>query len=724
MALYSREAWLGTGTLRPDIPAVAGEYATWVVHYTVGVAGIDDGGRVRLAYRIISDLGDPQFTDPAGENYVSAWASRPVNLRLTYEPNGGVRPWNSVVTVWVSGGALGEGDTLTLVLGDTVHGGPGMRCQTFPQSQFTFKLQASPFGSGAYDDVTDLSFPIIGGPATQFVVVGPSDIVAGEPTWLQVRALDPWGNPDASYRGTVSFSGDVPEGLEDYTFTREDAGVHRFEDVRFTSNGILRVGASDTVQGLTARSNPIRSQLYAPERRVYWGDLHGQTQETVGTGTIHEYFHYARNVAAVDAAAHSGNDFQITNEVYQELREEAERFHEPERFVTFHGYEWSGNTPAGGDHNVYYFDDGPIRRSSHALIDDTSDADTDCYPIDRLYAANQGRDDVLITPHIGGRMASLDYHDPELEPAIELGSQWGRFEWFAHDALERGMKVGFIGGSDDHSGRPGWSTATLQHHGVRGALTAYQATELTRAGIWEALRSRRVYGTSGERMLLDVSANGHPMGAEFTASEQPEIAVSATGTAPLDTIELHRGVETVYTHACLPEPGQNEPWRIRLAWRGARSKGRTRPLNWSGELHVWNGAITQAENYAIDNPLDGIRGWEADRLAWESWTCGDWDGLILDLDGDENTSVSVRTQTMSFRFTLADLAESWLQYGGPLLEQQLIVRRLSHRAGSAEASFTWRDPSPEAGVNPYWIWVTQSDGELAWSSPIYVHWNE
>ena len=28
------------------------------------------------------------------------------------------------------------------------------------------------------------------------------------------------------------------------------------------------------------------------------------------------------------------------------------------------------------------------------------------------------------------------------EPVIEIASQWGRFEWFARDALERGLKVG------------------------------------------------------------------------------------------------------------------------------------------------------------------------------------------------------------------------------------------------------------------------------------------
>ncbi len=483
----------------------------------------------------------------------------------------------------------------------------------------------------------------------------------------------------------------------------------------------MRVSASDA-SGLTATSNPIRCHVKAPNRRLYWADLHGQTEETVGTGSIPEYFSYARDIAAVDATAHSGNDFQITKEVYRELRENAERYYEPGRFVTFHGYEWSGNTPAGGDHNVYYLGDGPIRRSSHTEVDDKSDIDTDCYPIDRLYTANAGHDDILITPHIGGRRANLAYHDPSLEPAIEIASQWGRFEWFAREALERDMRVAFIGGSDDHSGRPGWSASTLAHHGVRGGLTAYLANDLTRESIWETLRSRRCYGTSGPRIILDVTVNGHAMGSEPNLTETPAIAVQAFGTAPIDTIELRRGLDTIYTHSALPEPKADEPWRIRFAWRGARNLDRTRALDWTGGLTVWNGQITGVENYAIDSPSDGVIDWDSTRVSWRSHTCGDWDGVIVELDGDEQTRIDFTTPAMRFSCGLSELASESLERQGPGLEQQVIVRRLAHSDGPTNAAFSWRDESPQPGLNPYWIWLTQSDGELAWSTPVYATW--
>src|SRR5690606_21922359 len=244
------------------------------------------------------------------------------------------------------------------------------------------------------------------------------------------------------------------------------------------------------------------------------------------------------------------------------------------------------------------------QRSSHTQIEDKRDEDHDRYPITRLHEANRGRDDMLIIPHIGGRRADIQWHEPSLEPAIEIASQWGRFEWFAKEALERGYRVGFTGGSDDHSARQGWSAPTLAHHGVQGALTAFLAPDLSRESIWTTLKARRFYGTTGPRILIDLDVNGQPIGSEFATADVPVITARVAGTTGIDTIELRRGIETVHTVSGLPEPEADQPARIRLAWRGARNRGRSRALDWTGELLVWGGTITAVDNYAIDNPLD------------------------------------------------------------------------------------------------------------------------
>ncbi len=66
---------------------------------------------------------------------------------------------------------------------------------------------------------------------------------------------------------------------------------------------------------MLAETNPLR---IAPAELVqFWGDIHGQSEETIGTGSADEYFAFARDRAFVDACGHQGNDFQITQAFWQ-----------------------------------------------------------------------------------------------------------------------------------------------------------------------------------------------------------------------------------------------------------------------------------------------------------------------------------------------------------------------------------------------------------------------
>jgi photosystem II stability/assembly factor-like uncharacterized protein len=68
--------------------------------------------------------------------------------------------------------------------------------------------------------------------ATHFQAVVPASSPAGSPFTVILMALDPFGNVDSNYRGTVtSTSSDTSAGAtlpDPYTFTAADAGLHRF----------------------------------------------------------------------------------------------------------------------------------------------------------------------------------------------------------------------------------------------------------------------------------------------------------------------------------------------------------------------------------------------------------------------------------------------------------------------------------------------------------------
>ena len=210
-------------------------------------------------------------------------------------------------------------------------------------------------------------------------------------------------------------------------------------------------------------------------------------------------------------------------------------------------------------------------------------------------------------------------------PLVEICSAWGVFEWLTEDALRRGARIGFAGGSDDHTARPGFASPPPHHFGIRGGLTAALASACTREALWEALKARRTYATTGVRILLDVTANDHAVGSAFSTGGPVELSVHVVGTAPLWRVEVLRWPEVIYSHAIpvtTPElhnpldgggaalarhPRQpNGRHRLRVGWTGARIRARHRLTSWDGRLAVEGGRLLAAQGWGFDHPEDGV----------------------------------------------------------------------------------------------------------------------
>lgn len=714
----------GRAVIEPAGEVIAGSMGTWTLSYTVGYHGLDDSARILIARRLASNWGVPQFDRPGEAEYTTAWTSRDARLLLHWNTTVYVRPWKRALVVDVRDGALWPGDVVKITFGDTTGGGPGSQAQSFREETYEFRVAVDPFGNGVFELVQDPpELRIVGGPAERLVVRAPSELVAGEAFAATVVAEDRFGNPSDGYEATVElgFEG-AAGGVQRHTFQAGERGAHRFEGLVLPQAGVFRLVAREVSGRLAAASNPIVCTESALPVRLYWGDIHGQTESTVGTGTVDEYFAYGRDVAALDVVSHCANDLRITAKHWQETKDVVRQYHEPGRYVTFLAYEWSGPTPGGGDHNVYYLgDDGPLHRSSHGQVAHEPDVETDRYPISQLHDELRGRDDVLIIPHIGGRRANLGYYDVDHSPVIEIASVHGVFEWFAEDALRRGLRVGFISSSDDHSGRQGaaYPTGTDIHFGMRGGLVGIYARELTREAVWDALWARRCYGTTGERIILRVSADGQPMGSDLVASEPPLIEVEVLGSAPLETVELRRGTEVVYEHP-LAEMQPGERPLLKVVWEGAERKWRNRPTLWHGSLRLEEGRILAAETFAFDIPGQGIVERDEGLVRWRSSTAGDPDGLFLDLDAPETAAVTFESGPATFSFRLADLAAGPLVVEAGGLGRRVTAVLVPRGPRPATARFTYRDESLPPGTHAYWVRVIQRDGTMAWSSPIYV----
>jgi len=206
----------------------------------------------------------------------------------------------------------------------------------------------------------------------------------------------------------------------------------------------------------------------------------------------------------------------------------AERFHDPGTFVTLLGYEWGGRPHI----NVYYRGaDGGLFPSR------TPGAET----ATALFATlrDQGLP-ALAVPHHPKFLSPPDWteHDDKLQRLVEIYSGWGSSETGNDSAvaaaLARGLRLGFIAGTDNHIGRPGQGNRTCEG----GGLACVLAPELSREAVFDALRARRCYATTGARLLLDVRVNGAPMGSELPAAAERRVVVRVHGDGELALIEI------------------------------------------------------------------------------------------------------------------------------------------------------------------------------------------
>src|SRR5262245_51833171 len=693
MPINTDPRYIGRAWMTPDGPVIAGQLGTWTISYEVGAYGYDERARIKIASRFASDWGRPQFSDPRGRDYCTVRLESRCDTAvasLSFEPRGQVRPWFKCLVVSIADGSLAPGDRVHVTLGDTSGGSPGSRAQTFRERGCEWRLFVDPFGTELYSVLAaSPTFDVVGGDVHRLVAVAPTTVRPGEAFEALVKAEDLWGNPCERFQGEIALGatgaglGGLPGSVR---FRRGELCVARLAGLRLSGAGQetrLRAGGA----GLSAESNVIRA-LGDGEAKTFWGDLHGQTRATVGTGTIEEYFDFGKHVALLDMMCHQANDFQVTEEEWQRLRREIDRVHEDGRCVIFVGYEWSGMTPGGGDRNVMYKGDvAALHRSSHAEVDDMADAATDCFPVTDLFQQFRGRDDVLLIPHIGGRYADIvGFHDPALEPVVEIYSDWGRFEWLAEDALRAGYKVGVVANSDGPKGRPGASHPGASQFGAYGGLTCVLSEALTRDAVFAALKARRCYAvTAAQRIHIDLAVNGLPMGAEGEASGAVRIVSRAVGTGPIERIDVFRGLDVLHSVSPYTPASFDGSRRYRIAWAGSRVRGRDRLTTWDGYLELSTGRIVAAEPFAMENPEKGISVRTERRIDWISNTTGDDDGVDLTLEAPPEAVLHFRTPPISLDVPLCNLADGATRFfpaGG--VDLRAFMRRLPARDHTLE----------------------------------------
>ncbi|MFT5050154.1 MAG: hypothetical protein ACI8QZ_001549 [Chlamydiales bacterium] len=535
--------------------ARAGRPGRWTIAYTVGDEGLALGAGVYFMPEPFWGWSAPQDREARAPGYtLISTEAEGVQLEVS--------TLNAMLLITIGGRAMITGETIRLDYGA---GERGAQADLYAERGARLWFSVDGDGDGVRQVVpSSPSIEVLPGPAERVVLHATSVVRPGAKGRVTVALIDAFANLVPTATGTLHVSG-APAGwgIDSIVLSAGDQG-HKTLSFDANETGIFRLTATIELAGRasTATSNPIWVDDKAAP--VLWADLHGHSNYSDGTGLPQDYFSYARDVAGLDVSALTDHDhfgvrfLDQAPDLWDDIQEQTRQFNDPGRFVTILGFEWT--SWIHGHRHVLYFED-------HGEV--LSSVDPEMETPRQLWDALRGKDALTFAHHSAGDPIPTNWTfapDPVLEPVTEIMSVHGSSEAadsparvrggidgnFVRDVLDHGYRLGFIGSGDGHDGHPGLPhlsptygyrrTRTGEHMGT-GGVAGLQAREFTRSGVLESLRARRVFATSGPRIVLDTVLDGHALGASIEAADLPSTAsltVTILGTGPLATLDLVR----------------------------------------------------------------------------------------------------------------------------------------------------------------------------------------
>ncbi len=577
----------GSAVLNPPGPITVSSIGDFRVTFTVGESGIAAGGFVMLQISPWWGWSQPQTNMPEAPGYTAVETSFSDPSLHVY-----TLPLNRVV-VYSGDRDFMPGEKIIFSYGN------GAIVDRFAEREELFQVFVDADGDGHSAGIADPpSLHIKAGEPAWLNVTAPSQVVPRETIEIRAAPLDKRGNwsefPAGKYTLSVRRNGQVSG-----TFTKniKDAG----KTITFTYLPDLEGIYFFHVEGpakLQGRSNVMHCQKDNRKLKLYFGDIHGHSRLSDGTGTPEDFYTYARTVSGLDIAAltdHADHGtIPIKGNVWSRIRRAANNAYEPGHFVTFLGFEWTNWEY--GHRNVYFRDgDGPVYRS----------VDTESDTPQKLWNLLEKHEAMTIAHHTGGGPVPTDWNvkPGAKEWLVEISSIHGTSEYyggesmiyrpvkgaFVRDALMRGYRLGIIGSGDTHDGHPGQRTLGAAVSGLVGVYSP----GLTREDIWDAFQQRHVYATSGPKIILDFRAADSQMGSEvtWTSSRGPvPLAVKAIGCDEIVSVEIIRNGEKifeekadgVFVHYFLKDP-QPPPG---TSWYYARVLQKDGNMAWSSPVWI------------------------------------------------------------------------------------------------------------------------------------------
>lgn len=416
-------------------------------------------------------------------------------------------------------------------------------------------------------DSTDLATIYHG--ATRVWISGPSIVSPREEFALRVSLLRLDGYPATDFEGELLLEDN--SGIENLPgkliFSKEDQGSLVIPDCAVPEEGIYSFKVSPSRGSFPAgHSHPIWVRSGFPYHLV-WGDLHVHSRlGKCGVPHLPKHpdfgYWYARDVVGHHFCGIADHAGKLNDEDWEQLKSSARRWHYPGKFISILGFEGDYDGEDGGHFNLYF----PSHEGKYKNFESSAGG-----TLDAIFDFARDHQALAICHHTSRSVCGRDFSKSyfggqDIEPVMEVYSQWGSSEEYASSrptiegrhpgeehyyryALQHGFHLGVIGGSDSHCTIPGGPVPMVypqwggkQLFPYPGGVTAIYTTELTPKSLFEALRARRCYATSFEKILVWMESKGAPMGSEIEAtSAEIDILVSSTYEPLIEVLVVKNG---------------------------------------------------------------------------------------------------------------------------------------------------------------------------------------
>ena len=280
----------------------------------------------------------------------------------------------------------------------------------------------------------------------------------------------------------------------------------------------------------------------------------------------------------------------------------------------------------------------------------------------------------------------------------------------------QGYRVGILANSDGHKGRHGASHPGASLFGAYGGLSCLLAPDLTRAGLFEALRRRHHYATTGCRTLLNVEAvfdrdstlfaDDPSLGptAETTArtammgdilrTDARDVAlhIEAEAPAPIERMEIRNGKDVLEVWRPYSEDALGR--RIRIIWEGSEYRGRGRQTVWDGRCMLSGNAFERITPINLWNLNKKLELQAQDAVVWTALTTGGFGGFDAWLDDPRAGTLRIDTALVQCEIPIESIGLEDLSFVAGGIERRIRVFRLPDENAGQSSSTSY-------GVRPW-----------------------